>query len=60
MLVKDLVIGGKYNWVNQPERLIYVGKYGCWHQFEKVDKPNIIWCGILDSDLEQIEPTVEA
>jgi len=50
-------IGEKYNWVNQPERLVYVGKSGCWHQFEKVDNPGTVWCEVLDSDLRMLEKT---
>ena len=34
-------IGDRYNWKNQPERLVYVGmcepRNGRWHQFEKVE-----------------------
>lgn len=52
-------IGGKYNWKGQPERLAYLGKSGCWHQFEKVDEPGIVWCEVLDSDLHMIEETKE-
>ena len=57
-------IGGKYNWKNQPERLIYLGRNwsgnGYWHQFEKVGEPGKVWCEVLDSDLHMIEETVEA
>ena len=51
---------GKYNFVNQPERLLYIGKNfsgnGYWHQFEKVGEQGI-WCELLDSDLHMIEET---
>lgn len=50
-------IGGKYNWINQPERLVYIGKQGAWHQFAKVDKPDVIWCEVLTDDLSMIEET---
>jgi len=56
-------IGGKYNWINQSERLIYIGKNwsgnGYWHQFEKVDKPGVIWCEITDNDLCLLEKSQE-
>lgn len=52
-----LVIGGKYNFTSQSERLIYVGKSGCWNQFELVEKQGIVWCELLDSDLHLIEET---
>jgi hypothetical protein len=54
-------IGGKYNWINQPERLVYLGrKYdptGFWHQFAKVESPTVVWCEVQDSQLEQFEET---
>lgn len=53
-----LVIGSKYNWVNQHERLVYVGKKGYWHQFAKVEYPEIIWCEVLDEHLYLIELTL--
>lgn len=54
--------GEHYNWKNQPERLVYIGRspergQGRWHQFEKVDEPGIVWCEVLDSDLHMLEPT---
>jgi len=53
-----LTIGGAYNWIDQPERLIYIGKKGVWHQFRKVDEPIWkVWCEILTEDLHMIEET---
>lgn len=54
-----MIIGGKYNWIYQSERLIYTGKIGSWHQFEKVDARGTVWCEVLDSDLHMIEETNE-
>lgn len=58
-----LIKGKKYNWRNQPERLIYLGKNwsgnGYWHQFAKVETPTEVWCECLDSDLELIEETIK-
>lgn len=63
MGVSNLNVGGKYNWINQPERLIYLGNNysgnGYWHQFSKVGSPKIIWCECLDSDLVGIMETRE-
>ena len=57
----DLVIGGRYNWRNQPERLVYLGNNfssnGYWHQFSLVESPAEVWCECLDSDLSGIETT---
>ena len=54
-------IGGKYNWIGQPERLVYIGKkrYGTvyWHQFEKVDDPGKVWSEVLEEDLRLLEET---
>ena len=47
--------GRNYNWVNQEEKLVYLGKEGCWNQFAKIETPEIIWCEVLDSDLHMIE-----
>ena len=56
-----LVKGKRYNWIGQPERLIYLGENwssnGYWHQFAKVESPDIVWCECLDSDLKNIEET---
>ena len=53
--------GGKYNWRDQPERLVYLGNNwsgnGNWHQFALVSSPKDIWCECLDSDLRMIEET---
>jgi hypothetical protein len=54
-----MVIGGKYNWKNQPERLVYVGKKGAWHQFAKIEELGEIWCEVLTEDLRMLEETVD-
>lgn len=55
----NMVIGGKYNWIGQPERLVYIGKSGNWHQFAEVGTPDYVWCEVLDKDLHKLEPTQE-
>ena len=55
----DLKIGGFYNWKYQRERLIYVGKDFCWHQFKKIGDPRDVWCEVLDEDLHMIEETIQ-
>jgi hypothetical protein len=58
-----LVIGNRYNWKNQPERLVYVGmcepRNGRWHQFAKVGRPSVVWCEVLPEDLHMLEPTID-
>lgn len=54
------VVGTRYNWKGQPERLIYVGlKHypgnGAWHQFAKVEEPDVCWCEVRESDLPSFE-----
>ena len=53
--------GTKCNWINQPERLIYLGYNwsgnGFWHQFSKVDNPDVVWCEVPDSDFDRFEET---
>lgn len=53
----ELTVGGKYNWVYQPDRLIYLGRKGAWHQFKKIGDPRSVWCEVLEEDLHQIEET---
>lgn len=54
----DLTIGGQYNWENQPERLVYLGKKGIWHQFAKTeDANNKVWCEVLKEHLYMMEET---
>ena len=54
-------IGGKYNWKGQFERLVYLGHNwsgnGYWHQFAKVESPDVVWCEVLESDLHFFEET---
>lgn len=58
----DLKVGNRYNWINQAERLVYMGlcepRNGRWHQFAKVDTPNVVWCEVHPSDLHRIEETL--
>ena len=49
--------GDKYNWKQRHERLTYLGKQGLWHQFALVDRPNKVWCEVLDSELHLMEKT---
>lgn len=61
LTVEALKLGGRYNWKNQEERLVYIGmcepKDGRWHQFEEVYNPGEVWCQVLDSDLHKLEET---
>lgn len=49
--------GGRYNWIGQPERLVYLKRFNGWHQFEEVGRPGIVWCEVLDNDLHMLEET---
>ena len=51
------VIGGRYNWKGQPERLIYLGKQGAWHQFKKIGDHREVWCEVLSATLHMLEET---
>ena len=59
-------IGERYNWKGQPERLIYIGSFRypgdrrTWHQFALVEKPDSVWCEVLDSELSGFEETKES
>lgn len=53
--------GAPYNWKNQPDRLIYLGRNwsgnGYWHQFTKIGDPRRVWCEVVDGDLHMLEET---
>lgn len=53
----QMVVGNKYNWKYQNERLIYLGKHRGWNQFALVTEPDDVWCEVLDSDLHMLEET---
>ena len=63
---EDLKVGGRYNWKNQPERLVYLGKHQdhpyCrgWFQFAKIEAPNKVWCEVRQEDLDLFEATPAA
>lgn len=58
-----LHVGGRYNWRNQPERLVYMGRRvypgdrRFWFQFAKVGRPDKVWCEVLAEDLPSFEET---
>lgn len=64
-MIEKLEIGGRYNWIGQPERLIYMGKKyypgdrRTWHQFAKVEAPDVCWSEVLEDQLESFERTKE-
>ena len=55
--------GRHYNWIGQPERLVYMGvrrypgSQSTWHQFAKVEAPHICWSEVLTSELATLEET---
>ena len=55
--------GGHYNWIGRPERLVYMGttRYPgdqrTWHQFAKVETPEVCWSEVLTADLASFEET---
>lgn len=56
-------VGGRYNWIGQPERLIFLGRNwsgnGYWNQFARVETPQVVWCEVVDDDLPCFEETEE-
>lgn len=61
-LPTDLIVGDRYNWINQSERLIYIGYNlsgnGYWHQFVKTDNQGVVWCEVKDNQLHMFEKTM--
>lgn len=50
--------GDKYNWKHDKEtKLVYMGVEERWHQFAKVETPDVIWCEVRDNDLFMMEET---
>ena len=62
-MIEKPVIGGRYNWIGQPERLVYMGKKHypgdrrTWHQFAQVEAPDVCWSEVLEDQLECFEST---
>ena len=52
-----MTIGGHYNWLGQPDRLVYLGKKGAWHQFSRIGDPRPVWCEVPTGDLHMLEET---
>ena len=59
--------GVMYNWIGQPERLIYMGNHHypgdrrTWFQFSLVgEDPGVCWCAVLESGLSGFEETEAA
>jgi hypothetical protein len=53
-------IGGEYNFIEGSEKLVYLGKEGCWNQFALVSEPNSVWAEVLDCDLQLIQETKDS
>jgi hypothetical protein len=55
----DMKLHHTYRFKGTPEHLVYIGRNwsgnGFWHQFELAEKRGVVWCEILDSDLNLIE-----
>ncbi len=65
MKAEEMDVGSFYNFVEQTERLVYLGNNfsgnGYWHQFALVSEPTVAWCELQKMDLAMIEltPVVE-
>ena len=63
MKPESLHKGNLYNYKNQPERLVFMGRKlypgdsRMWFQFAKVKSPDEVWVEIFQSDLHLIEET---
>jgi len=57
-----LVVGGRYHWQGQPERLIYLGLdvSGRRYQFSRVEYPEIVWIEVSPNYLHLIVETEES
>lgn len=59
----EFKIGGKYNWRNQPERLVYMGskRYpnGIWYQFALVESSDKVWSEVRGNELSSFEETLQ-
>jgi len=55
----QMIIGNKYKWKCGHEILTYLGHNwsgnGYWHQFALIEKPEEIWCEVLDRDLRLLD-----
>lgn len=66
MRLEELKVGGRYNWKNQTERLVYLGRHKdnplCrgWFQFATIEEPSKVWCEVRLEDLDHFEATETA
>ena len=55
----NIIEGDLYNWRNQKERLVYLGcnfsGNGFWHQFAKIENPDVVWSEVQGNELEMFE-----
>ena len=53
------IIGHRYNWKFQKERLVYLGRAlsnGWWYQFALLGDPKAaVWCEVREADLHMFE-----
>ncbi len=49
-----LVVGNRYNFKDQAERLEYIGESGVWHQFREIGSSGV-WAEVSDADLYMLE-----
>lgn len=57
---ESLKIGGRYNFKLQPERLMYVGNFGPWHQFTKIGDSASVWVELLGPEICLLEETADS
>ena len=59
-----MIVGNKYKWKCSHEILTYLGynwsSNGFWYQFALVEKPEEVWCEVLESDLHMLEETKDS
>lgn len=49
-----LTYNNTYKFTGQTTVMVYIGKSGCWYQFEKLGCAGV-WADILEKDLYMIE-----
>tara|TARA_R110000850_G_scaffold258161_1_gene384611 strand:- start:234 stop:455 length:222 start_codon:yes stop_codon:yes gene_type:complete len=59
-LKTSFLVRGKYNFPNEKENLVYLGKEGLWNHFADVKYPELVYCKLLDEHLDTLEETATA
>lgn len=51
----EMKIGDFYRFIGHVDEFVYLGLYGIWYKFAKVESPHKVWCEMVQNDLKKLE-----